>query len=191
MYDCKGPYHALPAYAAALAQDLVAATQQAVQSADLQQRRRTITSTIDSTASSQSSADGAQEHVKAGEHRPLCACKARDVQNSSETLMSGQQRLQVRLKQLPESSFPQPAPPQAQRPIACLQQQIDTLGGSQQAAAPAQPAQKSHDPLLWRLHMPHNAARAFSPDAALVCFYRAGDTLCGHRDDVERDLQQV
>lgn len=31
----------------------------------------------------------------------------------------------------------------------------------------------------------------FVPDAALVCFYRAGDTLCGHQDDAEADVSQV
>lgn len=31
----------------------------------------------------------------------------------------------------------------------------------------------------------------FVPNAALVCFYRAGDTLCGHQDDAEADLSQV
>jgi alkylated DNA repair protein alkB family protein 1 len=30
----------------------------------------------------------------------------------------------------------------------------------------------------------------FVPDAALVNYYQAGDTLNGHKDDVERDLQQ-
>ena len=34
------------------------------------------------------------------------------------------------------------------------------------------------------------AQAPFEPDAALVNYYRAGDTLTGHRDDVERDLSQ-
>lgn len=31
---------------------------------------------------------------------------------------------------------------------------------------------------------------AFNPDAAIVNYYRAGDTLNGHQDDVEEDLRQ-
>lgn len=34
-------------------------------------------------------------------------------------------------------------------------------------------------------------AQVYTPDAALVCYYREGDTLCGHKDDVERDVSQV
>ncbi len=33
-------------------------------------------------------------------------------------------------------------------------------------------------------------ARPFVPDAALVNYYREGDTLGGHQDDVEADMQQ-
>jgi hypothetical protein len=52
----------------------------------------------------------------------------------------------------------------------------------------AQQQQQQQSPAV---HDEHNTAKDFSPDAALVCLYRAGDTLCGHRDDVERDLAQV
>jgi hypothetical protein len=181
LYDFKGPYHALPAYAAALARGLVTATEQAVQSAAQQQPRKTLTDAVDSTPSGDAPAEAAQGHATGVGHEPVCTCQPADLL-SSGTLITEQQQLLA-------GSPTRPAP-QAHQHAASLQHNGAARGG-QRPVAPAQPCQGLRPPLPRPQTAPHDVAQAFSPDAALVCFYRAGDTLCGHRDDVEHDLSQV
>ena len=181
VYDFKGPYHVLPAYAAALARDLVTATEQAVQSAAQQQPRQSQTDAVDRAASGDAPAEAAQGHAIADGHERECTCRPKDLL-SSGTVVTEQ-------RQLSESGPARPASPLHQH-VACLQHS-GAAHGSQQPAAPAQPPQGLGPPLPWPQAVPYDMAQAFAPDAALVCFYRAGDTLCGHRDDVEQDLSQV
>lgn len=195
VYDFEGPHHPLPDYAADLARRLVAAVEMAVprEHHTAQQRH-----------GGGDAAAGASEHARAGGRRGgavapttgRCTCQqhgpgpGHGQLQSMHSCAAGQAQLMPQALVMHGGTPCQPACVR-QRPLSQPPQHAQ-----QQAEAPPAPPAVCHacQPAAQQeqqqQQQPEARSATFTPDAALVCFYRAGDTLCGHRDDVERDVTQ-
>lgn len=208
-YDFGGPHHPLPGYAADLARRLVAAVEAAKprEARPAQQRHGGEGATAGAS-------EQARQHVQQGALQgcasglgwadsqlgaaaPLngrCTCQqhrpgpGHGQLQSSHSCTDGQAQPMPQVLRMHGDTPCQPTCAPQQPPSQPPQHQQ-----RQAEALPALPAVCHACQPAWQQQQQHSEAgpAAFTPDAALVCFYRAGDTLCGHRDDVERDVTQV
>jgi alkylated DNA repair protein alkB family protein 1 len=102
--------------------------------------------------------------------------------------LAQQQQQQQQQQQEQEQEQEESLQPQPQQRRDMQQQEQQQVSG-EAAAAPEAAAGECNSAAR-----PHGHTSAptpeYHPDAALVNYYRSGDTLGGHKDDVERDMSQ-
>ena len=192
-YDLSGPHRPLPDFAAATAQRLAGLVQSRAAAC------RAADCGVDGAPAQQAEGTLREADCGLGHQRqrtsPLAAQPARHERSDWGSAAGGA------LPPDPQLSAEPPERPQQPSPCASAPCRI-TPG-----ARPQPPTSNKVEPIDGAAGRASSGASAgaaggvssggtpeapvFRPDAALACFYRAGDTLCGHRDDAEADLTQV